>query len=90
MSAVYRIAEDVLTSSSQWDRALSSGLIRTGLGASFGIIFSVLLFKRRAWPVLFGAGFGAGRAWEEADGKRYYICVEGYGADDECSKLQKR
>lgn len=43
-------------------------LIRSSLGFSFGVVFSVLLFKRRAWPVWLGTGFGAGRAWEEADG----------------------
>lgn len=43
-------------------------IIRSGLGLSFGVVFSFLLFKRRAWPVWLGAGFGAGRAWEEADG----------------------
>jgi hypothetical protein len=53
----------------QWDRAISSFVIRSGLGFSFGVIFSVLLFKRRAWPVWLGTGFGAGRAWEEADGQ---------------------
>jgi MICOS complex subunit MIC10 len=53
---------------SKWDRAVSSLLIRSGLGFGFGVIFSVLLFKRRAWPVWLGTGFGAGRAWEEADG----------------------
>lgn len=42
-------------------------LIRSGLGVSFGIVFSVLLFKRRAWPAWVGLGFGAGRAWEECD-----------------------
>lgn len=52
----------------QWDRAISSMLIRSSLGLSFGVVFSVLLFKRRAWPVWLGTGFGAGRAWEEADG----------------------
>lgn len=51
----------------QWDRCLSSMLIRSGLGLSFGIVFSVLLFKRRAWPAFVGLGFGAGRAWEECD-----------------------
>jgi len=51
----------------KWDRAISSAVIRSGLGFSFGVIFSVLLFKRRAWPVFFGTGFGAGRAWEEGD-----------------------
>ncbi|EMD65124.1 hypothetical protein COCSADRAFT_160108 [Bipolaris sorokiniana ND90Pr] len=51
----------------KWDRCLSSMLIRSGLGVSFGVIFSVLLFKRRAWPAFVGLGFGAGRAWEECD-----------------------
>ncbi|KAF7125561.1 hypothetical protein CNMCM5793_001821 [Aspergillus hiratsukae] len=51
----------------KWDRAISSMIIRSGLGLSFGIVFSVLLFKRRAWPAWVGLGFGAGRAWEEAD-----------------------
>ncbi|KAH7139116.1 hypothetical protein B0J11DRAFT_575046 [Dendryphion nanum] len=51
----------------KWDRCLSSLLIRSGLGLSFGVVFSVLLFKRRAWPAFVGLGFGAGRAWEECD-----------------------
>ncbi|KAL2357213.1 hypothetical protein BJ546DRAFT_967173 [Cryomyces antarcticus] len=51
----------------KWDRCLSSMLIRSSLGLSFGVIFSVLLFKRRAWPAMVGLGFGAGRAWEECD-----------------------
>jgi len=42
-------------------------IIRSTLGLSFGVIFSVLLFKRRTWPAWVGLGFGAGRAWEEAD-----------------------
>ncbi|KAF2104434.1 DUF543-domain-containing protein [Rhizodiscina lignyota] len=51
----------------KWDRCLSSMLIRSGLGLSFGVVFSVLLFKRRAWPAWVGLGFGAGRAYEECD-----------------------
>ncbi|EDU48843.1 repeatdomain-containing protein [Pyrenophora tritici-repentis] len=51
----------------KWDRCLSSMLIRSGLGLSFGVVFSVLLFKRRAWPAFVGLGFGGGRAWEECD-----------------------
>jgi inner membrane organizing system protein 1 len=52
----------------QWDRCLSSLLIRSSLGLSFGVVFSVLLFKRRAWPAFVGLGFGAGRAYEECNG----------------------
>ncbi|KAL5114143.1 Mitochondrial inner membrane organizing system component [Pleosporales sp. CAS-2024a] len=51
----------------KWDRCLSSMMIRSGLGLGFGVVFSVLLFKRRAWPAFVGLGFGAGRAWEECD-----------------------
>jgi inner membrane organizing system protein 1 len=35
---------------------------------SFGVVFSVLVFKRRAWPAWVGLGFGAGRAYEECNG----------------------
>lgn len=49
-------------------------IIRSSLGLSFGVVFSVLLFKRRAWPAWVGLGFGAGRAWEEADGMFCHIC----------------
>ncbi|CDM28602.1 hypothetical protein DTO013E5_955 [Penicillium roqueforti] len=51
----------------KWDRAISSVIIKSSLGLSFGVVFSVLLFKRKAWPAWIGLGFGAGRAWEEAD-----------------------
>ncbi|WPH02359.1 DUF543-domain-containing protein [Acrodontium crateriforme] len=51
----------------KWDHCLSTLLIRSTIGAGFGVIFSVLLFKRRAFPVWAGLGFGAGRAWEECD-----------------------
>ncbi|KAI4122966.1 MAG: hypothetical protein LQ338_005522 [Usnochroma carphineum] len=51
----------------KWDHFISSLLIRSSLGLSFGVVFSVLLFKRRAWPAWVGLGFGAGRAWEEGD-----------------------
>ncbi|TVY52738.1 MICOS complex subunit mic10, partial [Lachnellula suecica] len=52
----------------KWDKCLSSLLIRSSLGLGFGVVFSVLLFKRRAWPAFVGMGFGAGRAYEECNG----------------------
>lgn len=42
-------------------------MIKSTLGVGFGVVFSVLLFKRRAWPAIVGAGFGAGRAYEECN-----------------------
>ncbi|OKL64515.1 MICOS complex subunit mic10 [Talaromyces atroroseus] len=51
----------------KWDRAISSVIVRSSIGLGFGVVLSVLLFKRRAWPAWVGLGFGAGRAYEEAD-----------------------
>ncbi|AEO68962.1 6fa203c1-2598-4ee7-8610-ffd45c28b902 [Thermothielavioides terrestris] len=51
----------------KWDRCLSNLIIKSTLGLGFGVVFSVLLFKRRAWPALVGVGFGAGRAYEECN-----------------------
>lgn len=51
----------------QWDRCLSNLLIKSTLGLGFGVVFSVLLFKRRSWPAIVGLGFGAGRAYEECN-----------------------
>ncbi|KAK3075465.1 hypothetical protein LTR53_001173 [Teratosphaeriaceae sp. CCFEE 6253] len=69
----------------KWDHCLSTMLIRSTIGAGFGVIFSVLLFKRRAFPVWLGTGFGAGRAWEECDSmiqfytpKTSFIVLETY------------
>ena len=46
---------------------MSNLLIKSTLGLGFGVVFSVLLFRRRAWPVFAGVGFGAGRAYEECN-----------------------
>ncbi|KEZ41601.1 hypothetical protein SAPIO_CDS7781 [Scedosporium apiospermum] len=51
----------------KWDRCLSNLLVKSTLGLGFGVVFSVLLFKRRAWPAFVGVGFGAGRAYEECN-----------------------
>ncbi|KAH6664388.1 hypothetical protein F5X68DRAFT_161115 [Plectosphaerella plurivora] len=51
----------------KWDRCLSNLIVKSSLGLGFGVVFSVLLFKRRAWPAFIGAGFGAGRAYEECN-----------------------
>ncbi|KAK3333476.1 hypothetical protein B0T19DRAFT_382248 [Cercophora scortea] len=51
----------------KWDHCLSNLLIKSSLGLGFGVVFSVLLFKRRAWPAFVGVGFGAGRAYEECN-----------------------
>lgn len=51
----------------KWDVVLSNGVVKAGLGFGAGVVASVLLFRRRPWPVLFGTGFGAGIGWSEGD-----------------------
>lgn len=53
--------------SSAWDTALSNAIVKTGLGFGGGVVLSVLLFKRRSFPVWLGVGFGLGRSYSEAD-----------------------
>ncbi|TGZ71858.1 hypothetical protein CRM22_002416 [Opisthorchis felineus] len=51
-------SEDIL--GHRWDRCQSDTIIKTASGITIGIIVSVLLAKRRPWPVIFGAGVGIG------------------------------
>ncbi|KAJ2994845.1 hypothetical protein NUW58_g1441 [Xylaria curta] len=65
-SAVSRPVSEALLNE-KWDRCVSNMLIKSTLGLGFGVVFSVLLFRRRAWPAFVGVGFGAGRAYEECN-----------------------
>ena len=51
----------------KWDLVLSNLLVKVGLGFGVGVITSVLLFKRRTFPVWLGIGFGFGRGYAEGD-----------------------
>lgn len=51
----------------KWDVVLSNALIKTGLGFGGGVLASILFFKRRAFPVWLGVGFGLGRGYAEGD-----------------------
>ncbi|GMM38679.1 Mic10 protein [Saccharomycopsis crataegensis] len=51
----------------KWDVVLSNTLVKTGLGFGCGVLASVLVFKRRAFPVWLGVGFGLGRGYAEGD-----------------------
>ncbi|KAI9902559.1 hypothetical protein N3K66_001911 [Trichothecium roseum] len=65
-SAISRPVSEALLNDN-WDRCLSNLLVKSTLGLGFGVVFSVILFKRRAWPAFAGVGFGAGRAYEECN-----------------------
>ncbi|CEJ81948.1 Putative DUF543 domain-containing protein [[Torrubiella] hemipterigena] len=65
-SAISRPVSETLLNE-KWDRCLSNLLVKSTIGLGFGVVFSVILFRRRAWPAFIGAGFGAGRAYEECN-----------------------
>ncbi|XP_064383848.1 MICOS complex subunit Mic10-like isoform X2 [Halichondria panicea] len=46
----------------KWDRCIADAIVKTGTGFGLGLAFSLLLFKRRPWPVALGSGFGLGYA----------------------------
>ncbi|XP_064642668.1 MICOS complex subunit Mic10-like [Lineus longissimus] len=47
----------------KWDRCLSDTGIKIVSGLGLGIVFSVIFFKRRPWPVAFGTGIGLGMGY---------------------------
>ncbi|KAL8578307.1 MICOS complex subunit MIC10 [Nucella lapillus] len=54
-------SEDVL--GQKWDRCVSDTMIKFASGLGLGIVFSVVFFRRRPWPVAFGAGVGLGMGY---------------------------
>ena len=55
-------SEDVL--GERWDRCLVDTGIKLAGGFAIGTIFSLLLFKRRSWPIVFGVGSGFGMGYQ--------------------------
>ncbi|KAH3672328.1 hypothetical protein WICMUC_004299 [Wickerhamomyces mucosus] len=51
----------------RWDVVISNTIVKTGLGFGVGVLASVLVFRRRAFPVWLGVGFGLGRGFAEGD-----------------------
>ncbi|XP_067826612.1 MICOS complex subunit MIC10 [Heptranchias perlo] len=45
------------------ERCLADTVVKLGAGLGLGIVLSVIAFKRRIWPITFGAGMGIGMAY---------------------------
>ncbi|XP_018009918.1 MICOS complex subunit Mic10 [Hyalella azteca] len=54
-------SEDIL--GEKWDRCVSDTIVKMGGGLGVGVLFSVLFFKRRSWPIVFGLGSGFGMGY---------------------------
>merc|ERR1711997_1174146 len=57
-STKVKMSEEKL--SGVWDRCIADAAVKTGTGAAFGSLLSLVLFKRKLWPITFGLGTGFG------------------------------
>ncbi|OAX42242.1 DUF543-domain-containing protein [Rhizopogon vinicolor AM-OR11-026] len=53
--------------SQKYDRCLADFLVKAGVGFSVGVVGSVILLKRRTWPIALSTGFGMGAAYADCD-----------------------
>ncbi|KGB79186.1 hypothetical protein I307_05604 [Cryptococcus deuterogattii 99/473] len=51
----------------KFDNCVADLLVNSGLGFGVGVVASVLLFRRRGWPVALSTGFGAGVAYSNCN-----------------------
>ncbi|PVU92950.1 hypothetical protein BB559_003512 [Furculomyces boomerangus] len=58
------VSEDLINQ--KWDKTISDLIVKTGVGFGIGVVASVLVFKRRMWPVTLFTGAGIGAAYAEA------------------------
>ncbi|XP_043473893.1 MICOS complex subunit Mic10-like [Leptopilina heterotoma] len=50
----------------KWDKCFTDAVLKLGGGILVGSVFS-LLFIRRKWPIITGAGFGLGMAYSNCE-----------------------
>ncbi|KZV67669.1 DUF543-domain-containing protein [Peniophora sp. CONT] len=58
-------SEDIV--SQKYDRCMADLLVKSGIGFGVGVVASVILFRRRGWPVALSTGFGGGMAYADCD-----------------------
>ncbi|GAA5822443.1 hypothetical protein JCM5353_000508 [Sporobolomyces roseus] len=77
-------SEDVL--SAKTDLCLSNAIVKAGTGLAVGIVASVVLFKRRGWPVGFAFGWGLGQGYQDCQRVFNPAAIPGYRVQGEESK----
>ncbi|KAJ1024380.1 hypothetical protein NDA18_004548 [Ustilago nuda] len=68
-------SEDII--SQKTDLCIGNAVVKTGIGFSAGVLLSVLLFRRRAFPVWLGTGFGLGSAYTDCQRSFNPVAVPG-------------
>ncbi|WFC97858.1 Mitochondrial inner membrane organizing system component [Malassezia yamatoensis] len=68
-------SEDVLNK--KLDLCISNAIVKTGIGFSAGVVLSVVLLKRRSWPVWLGTGFGLGSGYTDCERSFNPVAVPG-------------
>ncbi|KAF9497502.1 DUF543-domain-containing protein [Pleurotus eryngii] len=58
-------SEDII--GQKYDRCIADLLVKAGVGFGAGVVASVILFRRRTWPIALSTGFGAGAAYADCD-----------------------
>ncbi|EJD01913.1 DUF543-domain-containing protein, partial [Fomitiporia mediterranea MF3/22] len=51
----------------KYDRCLADLVVKAGVGLGVGVVASVILFRRRTWPIALSTGFGLGAAYADCD-----------------------
>jgi len=58
-------SEDIL--GQKWDKCIVDAGIKMSSGLAIGAVLSLVLFKRKAWPLVFGTGSGFGMAYSNCE-----------------------
>lgn len=54
----------------KYDRFIANAIVNTGIGIAVGSLTSLILFKRRAWPIHYGIGIAFGYSLKD-----FEICL---------------
>lgn len=55
--------------SQKFDLCVADTLVKIGGGLATGVLFSLIVFKRKSWPVTLGVGVGAGMGFQNCQSK---------------------
>ncbi|XP_026278276.1 MICOS complex subunit MIC10 [Frankliniella occidentalis] len=47
------------------DKLITSSITQVGTSLAWGLVASLIFFKRKSWPVIVGGGFGVGAAFAD-------------------------